>query len=119
MIDKALVRVIRVRFTLDWRGIHGVPHWARVRENGLRLAELTGASPKVIELFAFLHDSRRQNDGADPEHGPRAAKLVRSLAGSAFELESADLELLVTACYGHSDGISEVTPDSAHSERVR
>lgn len=106
MIDQELVRIIREQFTLEWSGIHGTPHWTRVRENGLRLAEVTGAKPKVIELFAFLHDSRRLNDGHDPEHGPRAALFAQSLAGSAFDLESPDLELLLAACRGHSDGLT-------------
>ena len=106
MIDKELVHIIRRQFRLDWSGIHGAPHWARVRENGLRLAELTGAKPRVIELFAFLHDSRRLNDGHDPEHGPRAAQFAQSLVGIAFELESDDLELLLAACGSHSDGLT-------------
>lgn len=104
VIDQKLVRIIREQFALDWAGIHGAGHWARVRDNGLRIAEVTGAKPKVIELFAFLHDSRRMNDGHDPEHGARAAMFAQSLAGSAFELESQDLQLLMDACRGHSDG---------------
>lgn len=107
MIGPALARIIRDQFALEWSGIHGASHWARVRENGLRLAELTGARPRVVELFAFLHDSRRMNDGHDPEHGARAALFAQSLAGSAFELAAPDLELLVVACRGHSDGLSQ------------
>ena len=107
MVDQELVRIIRGQFALEWTGIHGAPHWSRVHENGLRLAELTGAKANVIELFAFMHDSRRVNDGHDPEHGLRAAEFARSLAGSVFELEPVDLELLVTACRDHSDGRNE------------
>lgn len=106
MIDQNLVSIIRDQFTLDWAGIHGAGHWARVRDNGLRIAEVTGAKPKVVELFAFLHDSKRMNDGYDPDHGARAALFARSLAGSAFELESHDLQLLQDACRGHSDGLT-------------
>ena len=91
---------------LDWHGIHGASHWTRVRENGLRLAEATGAEPKVIELFAFFHDSRRLNDGHDPEHGQRAAMFAQSLAGSGFNLDPINLDLLLTACRGHSDGMT-------------
>ena len=104
MMDRTLVRILRDQFALDWRGIHGVRHWTRVRENGLRLAERTGANAKVVELFAFLHDSRRRDDGVDPGHGPRAAQFARTLAGSAFELGPDELELLFAACHGHSDG---------------
>ena len=106
MIDRELVRVVREQFALEWNGIHGAPHWARVRETGLRLAERTKANPKVVELFAFLHDSKRLNDDRDPEHGARAARFARTLAGSAFELEAADLDLLVAACQDHSDGFT-------------
>ena len=106
MIDQELVRIIQDQFHLDRTGIHGARHWARVRENGLRLAELTGAKPKVIELFAFLHDSRRMNDDYDPDHGPRAALFAQTLAGSAFELDPDDLHLLLAACRGHSDGLT-------------
>src|SRR5437867_3866227 len=106
MIDRELIRIIRSHFALDWTGIHGAPHWARVRDNGLRLAELTGANRKVVELFAFLHDSRRANETYDPSHGRRAALFAEMLAGSVFELEPHDLELLLTACRGHSDGLT-------------
>ena len=107
MIGKELVRILRAQFALEWEGIHGASHWARVRVNGLRLAEATGANVRVVELFAFLHDSRRENDGWDPEHGPRAARLARKLAGVAFELEARELALLEAACRDHSEGGTE------------
>lgn len=105
MIGSDLIRHVREQFALDWDGIHGFSHWSRVHENGLRLAESTGANLRVVELFAFLHDSRRLNDGHDPLHGPRAAEFARLLAGNAFQIDAADLDLLVTACHGHSDGL--------------
>jgi uncharacterized protein len=100
-----LERLIRAQFALDCDGIHGAAHWARVRDNGLRLAALTKAKPEVVALFALLHDSRRLNNEHDPQHGPRAARYARSLAGSAFQLEAPDLDLLADACHGHSDGL--------------
>jgi uncharacterized protein len=106
MVQRDLIRVVRDQFALEWTGVHGAPHWARVRENGLRLAGQTGAKVQVIELFAFLHDSRRLNDNHDPEHGLRAALFAQRLAGSAFTLEPPDLELLLAACRGHSDGLT-------------
>lgn len=104
-IERELIRVIRRQFALDWKGLHGAPHWARVRENGLRLVETTRANTKVVELFAFLHDSCRCNNDSDYEHGKRAARFAEVLAGSVFELEPAELEDLLTACQGHSDGL--------------
>jgi uncharacterized protein len=104
---KALLAHIRRNFALDWRGIHGAPHWGRVLDNGLRLAELTGARVEVVELFAFLHDARRLDDGTDPAHGHRAADLALQRQGRTFEIENSSLDLLVAACRGHSDGMTE------------
>ena len=78
-ITPSLIEAIRTRYALEWHGIHGVSHWARVRNNGLKLADLTGANRQVVELFAFLHDSCRLNDGYDREHGRRAARFAESL----------------------------------------
>ena len=78
-----LLKHIRSQFKLNWRGIHGAPHWSRVLDNGLRLAERTSARSDVITLFAFLHDSRRVDDGTDHGHGQRAANTRPSCAGAA------------------------------------
>ncbi len=94
MITAALTKTIRSQFQLDWQGIHGAPHWARVQEKGLRLAEITGANADVVRLFAFLHDSRRLNDGTDPLHGTRAVDFATQLRGRVFEFAAADFELL-------------------------
>ncbi|MFN8625177.1 MAG: hypothetical protein U0587_04205 [Candidatus Binatia bacterium] len=104
-IGEPLLCMIRDQFALEWDGIHGAPHWARVCENGLRLARSTGAKRHVIELFSVLHDARRLDDGDDFEHGQRAARFVQQLAGVAFELPPDDLELLIAACRRHSDGL--------------
>ncbi len=89
-------------YALPWRGIHGVAHWARVFENGVTLAQTTGANLEVVKLFAILHDSRRLNEDHDPDHGPRAAQLARSLRGSLLELSEHDFHLLCIACEGHT-----------------
>ena len=104
MISRDLVRHLRANFALDWGGIHGAPHWARVHLIGLRLARQTGANPDVVRLFAFLHDARRVHDGRDKDHGARAAALARSLRGRFFDLPDPEFALLVSACAGHSDG---------------
>ncbi len=109
-LRRGVLRAIRSRFTLDWHGIHGVPHWARVRLNGLAIAARTGARTDVVELFAFLHDSCRQNDGRDEMHGRRAAAFAHSLRGKAFEIDDRGFELLAHACETHSDGHREGDP---------
>jgi uncharacterized protein len=105
--SERLLETAREQYRLDWDGVHGYPHWVRVRENGLRLAGMTGADPTVVELFALLHDSRRHNDAWDPKHGPRAAEFVESLNGSCFSLSEAQTELLKVACALHADGLIE------------
>ena len=76
-----ILHAVLDEYTLPWDGDHGVAHWARVLENGLRLAEETGAHVEVVRLFAVLHDSRRINEVTDPDHGPRAAEFARTLRG--------------------------------------
>jgi uncharacterized protein len=105
IITTELITFIREQFELDWHGIHGANHWARVRLNGLMLSKQTGANPKVVELFAFLHDSQRWNEGRDPQHGLRAASVARELHGRLFRLDEAELILLEQACQEHSDGV--------------
>ena len=100
-----LIATIRAQFALDWYGIHGIQHWKRVRDNGLRLARTTGANPAVVELFAYLHDSRRLDDWEDLGHGLRAAEYLQTLRGRYFEISNEELELLVYACRHHSDGL--------------
>ena len=99
-----LANHIRSQFQLEWIGIHGPSHWARVRAMGLELAHVTGADPVVVELFAWFHDSRRFNDENDPEHGDRAAAFAGDLRGDFFEATDEQLTLLQEACRGHSDG---------------
>lgn len=106
-ISQDLIKEIRRRYRLNWNGIHGISHFLRVRDIGLRLAGTTGANQNVVELFAFLHDSQRQNDHRDPDHGKRAADFARSLQGKLFELSSEDLDLLTFACEFHTDGLVE------------
>ncbi len=97
-----VLRVVLEDYGLPLGGAHGVAHWARVLENGRRLAEETGASIEVVSLFAVLHDSRRINEGTDPEHGPRAAKFATELRGGVFDLDDHEFRLLCRACEGHT-----------------
>ena len=111
LITKRLVEFARREFRLDWDGIHGAPHWSRVRHNGLLLAAHTGANARVVEYFAFIHDLGRENDYQDPEHGFRAAAIAVNIAGDLIDVSADELELLTEACCGHSDGhlLADVT----------
>jgi len=90
------------QFRLPRHSIHGPAHWARVRYNGLLLTRDSGADWQVVELFAFIHDSQRYDDGYDPDHGPRAAEYASRTCGRLFQLSDAQLDLLVKACMGHT-----------------
>ena len=107
LVSPELVGVLRHRFALRWKGIHGAAHWARVRWNGRALAERTGANRTVVELFAMVHDVCRANDHHDPQHGARAATFVHELRGSVIWISEAEAQLLAYACTHHSDGYTE------------
>jgi uncharacterized protein len=99
---KRILQAILDDYCLAWDGDHGVAHWARVLENGRRLAEETKAKIEVVTLFAVLHDSRRINEGTDPDHGPRAADFAANIRGELFDLPDHEFQLLQVACAGHT-----------------
>ncbi len=89
-------------YALPLDGPHGIAHWARVLENSMKLAAITGAKTEVVSLFAILHDSKRLNESHDPEHGPRAAEFALQLQGRFYRLSDQDLQTLYIACHGHT-----------------
>lgn len=97
-----ILKTVLEDYALPLNGDHGVAHWARVLENGLRLAAETGANVEVVRLFAVLHDSRRLNEVTDPQHGPRAAEFALELRGRVFDLGDHEFRLLYKACHGHT-----------------
>lgn len=99
-----VVEALLLHYTLPLFGDHGVSHWARVLENGHKLAGQTGANLRVVSLFAVLHDAKRLNECSDPEHGPRAADAANELHGTVFSLEPRELVLLDLACRYHTVG---------------
>lgn len=103
MITTELINDIRDQFRINWSGIHGVSHWARVYEIGMRLTDRTGADRAVVQLFAVFHDSCRFNEGIDPMHGPRGAQLARQYRGIHLDrLSDNAFDLLVEACRLHT-----------------
>jgi uncharacterized protein len=85
--------------------LHGEAHWLAVATTGLDLAAETGADPQIVFAFGLLHDTKRQNDQRDPEHGPRAAMFARELHRDGYLLlDEARLELLCLALELHADG---------------
>lgn len=83
--------------------VHGEGHWMRVATVGRRLlGDVPDADAAVVLRFALLHDARRENDGHDPGHGPRAAALVREIGADPLGLSDGQLDLLATACHDHT-----------------
>lgn len=102
-----LIRTIRQQFALNIHGTHGISHWARVLENGRRLAHMTGADPDVVELFAILHDAKRRKEWHDHEHGRRSAEYAKRLRNVEFTVSNAQFHLLYIACANHAQGTTE------------
>ncbi|MBR5377598.1 MAG: hypothetical protein IK135_00575 [Bacteroidales bacterium] len=109
MIDIEQVKRWAVRrWTLG--PLHSVAHWERVERNGLLLAT-PECDVTVIRLFAYLHDSCRENDGYDLEHGPRAALMMESLRDNLLkDLSDEQFSLLQQACRQHTSTRSTGNP---------
>ncbi len=102
----ALLTAILDGYELPVHGDHGIVHWARVLENGLRIAEANGADPEVVTLFALFHDSRRVTEYDDYGHGLRGAEFALSLRGKLVHLDDERFELMYEACRLHTDGLT-------------
>lgn len=110
IISRELITAIQAQVRIDWLGSHGVSHWARVYEIGMKLAEQTAANRDVVQLFSVFHDAKRYNEHDDPQHGPRGAKLAGELRAAFFpELKEKDFILLQQACSLH-------TPVTTHAD---
>ena len=111
MADLAIVdHVLQRAWRIDSH-LHGEEHWQAVTATGLDLAaDEPGADSELVFLFGLLHDTRRQSDGRDREHGPRAAAFAVELhTAGVFTLEAARLEVLRYALERHAFG--EVSAD--------
>jgi hypothetical protein len=101
-IETALQKA-KIGFKLR-QSYHGLWHWEKVEKNALALAKATpGCDPLVVQLFALLHDCRRENEDHDPEHGIRAAEFVKSIKDD-LEINESQLTKLIEACQNHNDG---------------
>jgi len=103
MITVELILKIQEQFRINWYGRHGISHWARVYDIGMKLAEETGGDRGVVQLFALFHDSCRYNEHFDPRHGPRGAELAAQLRSHYFPgLTGEKFDLLYQACCLHT-----------------
>jgi uncharacterized protein len=100
--DRVLDHVL-AHATADVSSIHGLSHWRRVEGNGRLLAAREGCDPLTVVLFAYLHDFLRENDGSDPQHGPRAADFIEQhWAQVGVEVSADVLGELAFACRYHT-----------------
>lgn len=92
---------------------HGVEHWDRVAKFGELLYQ-EGADMDVIMAFAYLHDSQRENNNEDYEHGPKAARFIDTIRVSLLSaLNDEQIAKLKRACELHTiaDRTGDITID--------
>ena len=101
-----LLAAVRKRSTGIGSHVHGDRHWRTVAVNGLSLAEaIPDVDRNLVFLFALLHDTMRENDNTDPDHGRRAAVFAGELQTEGLLGIAPDqLRLLRHACDEHADG---------------
>jgi uncharacterized protein len=97
-------------FECGLQSIHGPSHWQRVDAFGLNIAESSGADLTVVRLFSLLHDSCRQDDGADLDHGPRAAEMLDRIVPTVFAIDPGRFDLLKQAIRLHTSGLTTNDP---------
>jgi uncharacterized protein len=100
-----LKRYLQKHFALPADSLHGPKHWQKVEQIGLAMARKNGADQEVVKLFAWLHDSCRQNEFTDEQHGERAAKLASQLRGPLLELPDDQFTKLHYAIKHHAHGM--------------
>ena len=98
-----LWETVSQQFRCGFHSDHGPNHWRRVEQNGILLAESSRADVLVVRLFALFHDSKRENEFSDPDHGRRGAAYARELRGEFFQVSDEQFGLLDYACTWHTD----------------
>ncbi len=102
IITIELLAKIKEHYPLNWHGTHGIIHWHRVFQNGIKLSEQQGVNRKVVQLFSIFHDSQCKNEHTDPHHGNRGSQLALKLR-DYLPINDEEFQLLVTACSLHTN----------------
>jgi len=101
ILDRSL---IQSQFKLPINSIHGISHWKQVEAIGHRLSASTKADKVVVSYFAYLHDSKRQNEDEDLGHGETASIYCEQLYKQGIlKITENQLSQLLYACKFHSD----------------
>jgi uncharacterized protein len=85
---------------------HGDIHWRAVASQGLWLCDelnLPLEARTIALYFGLLHDSRRENENYDPEHGLRAAQDLHH-SPVASKLSASILQTLNDSLIDHDTG---------------
>jgi uncharacterized protein len=91
-------------FSCGESSIHGLTHWNHVDDSAQLICQNSDSDLAVVRFFAFLHDSCRLDDGADLDHGPRAADSLVALPSELVVLDTDQMGLLEYAIRHHTDG---------------
>lgn len=114
MEARSLTALVDAVLPRSWRRDsewHGEAHWRCVAATGLALGgTVDGVDRALVFCFGLLHDTRRENEAYDPDHGPRAARFAAELrAEGLLSLDDARFAALGEALRLHSDG--HVSPE--------
>lgn len=101
IVPKSVLKKIVDDFYIKQSFIHGTPHWSRVFYYGHYLSELNAEDIEVAAFFSIFHDSKRFNDGDDPEHGLRGAEFFREF-DKIIQLKPEQKEIIYEACKVHN-----------------
>jgi len=105
-----LLNFIISQFGLDIDSVHGIKHWRKVWEIGNYLSGQTKADTKIINLFAYSHDAKRENEYDDLEHGKKARIFIKELYHKKlFCISKSQLDKLSFACEHHNDPSAKST----------
>ena len=119
IVSRCIPYVLQESITLNvlQSRLHGLDHWFRVWKNAEMLTgREKSASLEVVALYALFHDSMRQNEGSDPDHGRRGYKLwerFHRTTGIGEFLSNEQSEMLFDACVEHSNGYTSMEPTIA------
>ncbi len=105
IITIELIAKIKEQYRLEWYGTHGIKHWNRVYQNGIKLASQEGVNSKIVQLFSIFHDSCRRNENRDKYHGTRGAKLAIKLR-KIIPLDNDEFRLLIASCSLHTNTLN-------------
>ena len=79
----AVLKTVLEDYALPLNGDHGVAHWARVLENGLRLAEKPGQTSRLSNSLPCCTTLGGRTKSLIHEHGPRAAEFAWSYVAAS------------------------------------